>query len=142
LHSALAKAVQIEIVASENEGSTTYYNINVSDTTHSWKVKKRYGEFLELNKELASRSVLTREQLPAKGLFGFRHRFDIGNFNKQRQTGLDSYLKNLGQQVTTLREDPVLQAFLSKDDMASKKADSVGGSQQSLPANANEEENV
>lgn len=139
--------IQAEIVGDEADGLTTFYAIKVSDTSHSWKVKRRYSEFVQLDADLASSgSVLKRDELPEKGTLGIRHRLNLGDFNEKRRTGLDSYLKFLLRQVTTIAQDPVLHTFLQQpaisetamvDSIQSEQASSIEDTTMQIEAGGN-----
>lgn len=106
--------VQAEIHSTCSEGHVTFYNIKVCDAnSYTWKVRRRYKEFHKLDQELvSSRSLLEREALPSKGFLGLHRFFQNGDFSARRQSGLDSYLKGLARQVTSVAHDPMLEAFL------------------------------
>merc|ERR1719253_1971498 len=93
------------------------YTIKETETSSekTWNLKKRYKDFVKLDRDLDRHSVLLRQKLPPKGLIGFRHRYDLGNFNKDRQFALDSYLKTLVRQVTALNQVGVLRDFFLQD---------------------------
>jgi hypothetical protein len=114
-------AVQVDIVSAKQHGSVTLYDIEVRDGDQRWTILKRYSEFLKLDRDLlversGGHNGLTREELPSKGMMGFRHRFNIGSFNTDRQAALERYLKNLAGQVSTVKQDPTLEAFLAETD--------------------------
>merc|ERR1719253_398457 len=107
------------------------YTIKETETSSetTWNLKKRYKDFVKLDRDLSVHSVLLRQKLPPKGLIGFRHRYDLGNFNKDRQFALDSYLKTLVRQVAALEQVSVLQDFFLQDVATMTQVeDETGGS--------------
>jgi len=150
--SAGSRAIQTEITGTSCQGKTTFYEVKVSDpnyTHDSWTVKKRYSQFIQLELDfIAKESELTRETLPAKGFMGVQHRWSP-KFNQRRQDTLDSYLKSLVLQVSVLRQDETLFAFLQKPmstdvrelvDSGEASAASRGGIVTRRTAEAEEEE--
>mmetsp|Transcript_55092 Transcript_55092/g.170665 ORF Transcript_55092/g.170665 Transcript_55092/m.170665 type:complete len:294 (-) Transcript_55092:114-995(-) len=94
------------------DGTVTFYSIAVHDNDHQWTVDKRYNDFLHLDKHLQGTSELTTLRLPAKGIFGLRHRLDIMHFNEERLEGLNTYLLHLTRQLDRLSQSPSLSVFL------------------------------
>merc|ERR1711971_621677 len=72
------------------------------------------GDFTQLDVALKS-TRLSRNMLPEKGVFGFRHKFDLGDFNAKRRQLLDAYLAKLAAQVQSIQEVPQLEKFLAPD---------------------------
>lgn len=97
-----------------NYHSHTEYDIDVSQGEQKWKVQKRYREFLALHKQLKSVPGFQPPAMPEKGLFGFRHQCNIGDFNKDRQQDLEEYLNALLAEVSSLSDVSVLKSFLEE----------------------------
>jgi len=97
-----------------HERGATFYHISVSDIASGlqWDIRKRYTDFWKLDRRLRGNNELDAIDLPTKGLMGFRHRMNIGDFNKQRLTGLSSYLDHLTKQIESLMTCPTFSDFL------------------------------
>eukprot|EP00419_Tripos_fusus_P023647 CAMPEP_0172727092 /NCGR_PEP_ID=MMETSP1074-20121228/91485_1 /TAXON_ID=2916 /ORGANISM="Ceratium fusus, Strain PA161109" /LENGTH=297 /DNA_ID=CAMNT_0013554207 /DNA_START=47 /DNA_END=940 /DNA_ORIENTATION=- len=97
------------------ERGVTFYHISVSDVASGiqWDVRKRYNDFRKLDRKLRCNGELSPIDLPSKGLMGFRHRLNIGDFNEQRLTGLRTYLDHLTTwQTESQMNCPALFDFL------------------------------
>lgn len=104
--------VEVQIFSSEAHRGTTYYSIRVRQNASQWVVKKRYSDFQTLDSHLdKSGWWITRLELPEKGSIGFRHRMNIGEFNKLRQASLGRYLGHLVKQIKMLSQHPALMLF-------------------------------
>ena len=64
--------VQVKICGSKKDGDVMRYNLIVNENGRMWTVRKRYNEFVELDKELEAAGVDQREKLPEKGFMGLR----------------------------------------------------------------------
>lgn len=110
--------VRVQIIGEDKddvqEQGVTFYHINVSDVASGlqWDVRKRYTDFWKLDRRLRGNGELNTIDLPTKGLMGFRHRCNIGDFNEQRLSGLSSYLDHLTKQTESLVSCPELSDFL------------------------------
>jgi len=110
--------VRVQIIGEDKddvqERGVTFYHISVSDITSGlqWDVRKRYTDFWKLDRRLRGNGELETIDLPSKGLVGFRHRLNIGEFNEKRLAGLSSYLDHLSKQTQSLMTCPALSDFL------------------------------
>lgn len=132
-------------------GGPTTYSIAVLDKAgRTWTVQKRYSEFRELEKELTEHLAYSdphqleageRHRLPAKGLTGFRHRFNLGDFNLKRQKGLDMYLDQLVDLVAKSDDRnliSIIASFLSPADcIATEVAGDASNVQRTLTTDTN-----
>jgi hypothetical protein len=107
--------VQITVNGSfRNSERRTMYRILVVDNEQMWNAQKGYSDILELESRLAcTEQRLERLQLPEKGMFGLRHRFDIGGFNQRRFQGIQQYFAHLAAQLSSLADSPSLSQFFS-----------------------------
>lgn len=104
-------------------GEPTTYHISVVDKEdRTWSVHKRFTDFMTLEKELCEASARSdpyqleggcRPKLPAKGLMGFRHRFNLGEFNQKRQKGLDIYLVKLVEHLSQSHDKDTISIVAS-----------------------------
>lgn len=113
------------IIASTHVDGTTFYEIQVTEerkvdametSSREWKVWKRYSDFRGLEMELRTLRGYKRLELPTKGLFGFRRKFNIGSFRHDRECGLKLYLTTLTERIRDekkLDEFSFLRDFLS-----------------------------
>merc|ERR1719401_909296 len=95
-------AIMAHISGSSWNGTTLLYDIEVDHDGCQWTARRRYTDFVELDKRiLASGEMgpLGGNGIPGKGSFGLRHYLDLGGFNERRQVGLELYLEYLMQQV-------------------------------------------
>jgi len=76
----------------EKNNTFVQFKIEVSDSTASWSVNRRYREFEELHAALKGRRDKGLE-LPGKGLFTFNKNSD--EFLRERRAGLENYLIKL-----------------------------------------------
>lgn len=104
--------VQVKICGSKKDGDVMRYNLIVNENGRMWTVRKRYNEFVELDKELEAAGVDQREKLPEKGFMGLRKNLGISSFNEERQEGLELYMECLVERVESLGEMLALEAFL------------------------------
>jgi hypothetical protein len=86
-----------KVESEEEVASVTYYTIKVTRDSSDIVHKKRYNDFLEFDKLVRSKSALREvlsamPQLPNTGVFGVRHALGLGDFNKRRREGLQTYI--------------------------------------------------
>ncbi|CAE8678960.1 unnamed protein product [Polarella glacialis] len=78
----------------------TYYTISITLNGEEWRVRRRYTNFVDLDRRLALDRSLSRLALPKKDFLGFFNRLDSGNFHIQRQAELQKYLQHLLRQAS------------------------------------------
>lgn len=105
-------AVQAHIEGTSILRGTTYYHIKVSKEKAEWVVLRRYNDFLALDASLSSAGGVSQIALPEKGMFGFRHAWNIGSFNEQRRQTLEHYLMFLVRQAECLTSNSHIADFL------------------------------
>eukprot|EP00928_Gymnodinium_smaydae_P055201 TRINITY_DN38797_c0_g1_i1.p1 TRINITY_DN38797_c0_g1~~TRINITY_DN38797_c0_g1_i1.p1 ORF type:complete len:338 (-),score=57.51 TRINITY_DN38797_c0_g1_i1:87-1100(-) len=117
-------AVHVEIGEEQTESGTTFYDICVKDCEKFWTVRRRYSDFVRLDRNLfggASNEVdnqgkypSQRLPLPPRGLLGVRHRLNLGAFNERRKVQLNEYLSSLTSQLKAVDGCPPLKDFLEE----------------------------
>eukprot|EP00927_Polykrikos_kofoidii_P022978 TRINITY_DN2129_c0_g1_i2.p1 TRINITY_DN2129_c0_g1~~TRINITY_DN2129_c0_g1_i2.p1 ORF type:complete len:1022 (+),score=187.95 TRINITY_DN2129_c0_g1_i2:93-3158(+) len=111
--------LELKIVDSEVINANTYYHVSVEVDSEQWVIKRRFKHFEALHADLRKgkpgAKALKTAALPPKGMFGFRHRMGIGNFNEDRLNGLQGYLRQLAVQVESMSESEPLQRFLTRE---------------------------
>jgi hypothetical protein len=104
----------VTISSSDKTNGYTAYTLSISSKSKEWTTTRRYREFLELDSKLKTVPGYSGGSLPPKGLFGFRHRCNLGSFNADREGGLQEYLTHCCSQTSTLEDVPCLMEFLTQ----------------------------
>lgn len=119
----LAMGVKVVVVDHEECEGVTWYNLKVEENGRSWAAKRRYNQFVALEETLEAEygRQLQRLPLPVKGALGLRHMANIGDFNQERQRGLQLYLEKLVSEVAVVDDIPSLSKFLSVEPYAWKE---------------------
>lgn len=112
------------------ENGVTFYLIRIDDNSHQWDVRKRYSDFVGLDKKLRLNQELTTLKLPSKGFMGLR----VCNFHELRLVGLSSYLDHLTRQVHSLAQSSTLSAFFEAQVHLQPKGTAVTESRESALA--------
>jgi len=118
---------QVTIISTSEINGVMWYTIQVQEGDTQIYCVKRYTDFVILDRKLRAhvnertwgevhaRRVSFIPEMPEAGIFGFRHTFDVGDFNVKRQDGLQKYLDTIVAQIPFLASDPIVEEFLWKD---------------------------
>merc|ERR1712046_48407 len=88
--------LEAEIIGTKIVESTVFYVLKVTQNQQTWKVERRYNDFLQLDRRIGRTSV----ELPEKGRFGFRKIFNLGSFRERRLERLNAYLQPLARNLS------------------------------------------
>ncbi|KAG9044131.1 hypothetical protein FS837_008745 [Tulasnella sp. UAMH 9824] len=93
----------------------TVYRIEVQGPVRSWQVWRRYSEFDDLDTELGKTAgSRPPAALPPKHTFSFRRKFNEDAIIKEREEGLETYLRAiLSNKDARWRECVAFKAFLT-----------------------------
>ncbi|CAK0892035.1 unnamed protein product, partial [Prorocentrum cordatum] len=110
----------VDILGSRDVEGTTWYLFRVAESDVDFFFLKRYSDFVSLDKALRAsadhrRNAVRPQELPESGLFGLRHKLDLGGFNARRLQALRAYMETLLTQVNKLDDDPSLASFFKRD---------------------------
>lgn len=109
-------STRLHICDSVEADWVTWYDLSVFDQGISWIVRKRYSEFVTLDKMLAKLGQHPdRPGLPPKDIFGFHRLANLVNLHvlkEKRRTQLDLYLDYFALQFPDGIEKGIFQSWL------------------------------
>ncbi|KAG8990216.1 hypothetical protein FRB90_001847 [Tulasnella sp. 427] len=114
----------------------TVYRIEIQGPVRSWQVWRRYSEFDDLDTELSKTAGASPAALPPKHTFSLKRRFNEDAIIKERESGLETYLRAiLSNKDPKWRECVAFKTFLNIPTTSSMGAaisdpTSSGGPQQ------------